>query len=834
MNFSNLDLNLDPRKRIVEPIELFNSLTLRGTIDNVWGPQEKALSLWDKQRDEKDIAIEMPTGGGKTLVGLIVAQSLLNEGRGPVLYVVPTHQLVEQTCLRAGELGLPVASYSKQKWTNQVRYDERTAICITNYAAVFHGYSKFRDAGVAGLVLDDAHTAADAIRDCFSIKIAPSDDNFRKIASIFRQTFIDAYKEELFDRAMSGDPLALLFVPMQDVFRKRGVLKRALEDAKIYEHDNNKFPWGHLQSHLHCCCVLIGGLGIEITPPSLPMKHLKYFDKKVKRVYMTATMPQKTEFIRTFGVLPISIQPGGKSGEAQKLVLLAEGDTDEDQRRNAHALTNDNKACIVCPSNVAATNWPYPAELYDVTSGDSGIREFAGKNPPAKLVLAGRFDGIDLPGKSCQILVLDGLPKASSLLRRFLDQSLAIDRLRTAHTSIKVIQAIGRIFRSNTDHGAVVIVGTELQRWLRAPENRRLLPALLQRQVRLGLALHERVQEEATTQSDLLQAVLSGGEDWDEYYESNLRAIEPEALGGEPSWLSDSVLAEAEALNQLWVGNFSKAREAITVAADLTMEIDKGLWAWGRHWAGLIELADDQESEAIRHFQAASNVRADLGRVKLDASFNPPHLAPGPQALNIQKLLQDKAKVSRLRKYVIANLKYGDPTNPCEEAISNLGELIGLEASRPDKQTDTGPDVVWEYPSSKSALGLEAKTNKVSGPYKKKEEIGQCHDHLQWMENSYKGWECDLVVIGPLLEVSKEANPPEKLRICPLEGLKSIAERVEELYVATSSLDSKHVEQRIEGLMRSLGLVWPMVWESLPGSLATDLQSRPESAKAPS
>ena len=52
----------------------------------------------------------MNTGSGKTLVGLLMLQSLLNEEIGPALYLCPTKQLVEQAYQTAREVGIPAVT----------------------------------------------------------------------------------------------------------------------------------------------------------------------------------------------------------------------------------------------------------------------------------------------------------------------------------------------------------------------------------------------------------------------------------------------------------------------------------------------------------------------------------------------------------------------------------------------------------------------------------------------------------------------------------------------------------------------------------------------------
>ena len=74
------------------------------------GPAIGSAPGWDAIRQKKDVVIEMNAGAGKTLIGVLIAQSLVNETAGQVLYVCPTIQLIEQARMRAEECGLEVAT----------------------------------------------------------------------------------------------------------------------------------------------------------------------------------------------------------------------------------------------------------------------------------------------------------------------------------------------------------------------------------------------------------------------------------------------------------------------------------------------------------------------------------------------------------------------------------------------------------------------------------------------------------------------------------------------------------------------------------------------------
>ncbi|MGH3933539.1 MAG: DEAD/DEAH box helicase family protein [Pseudonocardiaceae bacterium] len=87
----------------IEPHELYASLLDKaagyGYLRDVQG---QVLSSWHQRRHERDLILKVNTGSGKTIVGLIILRSYLNDRRGPAVYVASTPYLVDRV-----ELGRP-------------------------------------------------------------------------------------------------------------------------------------------------------------------------------------------------------------------------------------------------------------------------------------------------------------------------------------------------------------------------------------------------------------------------------------------------------------------------------------------------------------------------------------------------------------------------------------------------------------------------------------------------------------------------------------------------------------------------------------------------------
>ncbi len=61
---------------------------------------------WHERRTESDLLVKMNTGGGKTVVGLMMLKGCLNEGASPAIYITPDIYLADQVRDEAKALGI--------------------------------------------------------------------------------------------------------------------------------------------------------------------------------------------------------------------------------------------------------------------------------------------------------------------------------------------------------------------------------------------------------------------------------------------------------------------------------------------------------------------------------------------------------------------------------------------------------------------------------------------------------------------------------------------------------------------------------------------------------
>ena len=76
----------------------YKKRTINGTLDY----QSKMIDLYmDKAFNKSDVALELPTGSGKTLIGLLIGEYRRRKNKEKVVYLCPNNQLVNQVVEKA-------------------------------------------------------------------------------------------------------------------------------------------------------------------------------------------------------------------------------------------------------------------------------------------------------------------------------------------------------------------------------------------------------------------------------------------------------------------------------------------------------------------------------------------------------------------------------------------------------------------------------------------------------------------------------------------------------------------------------------------------------------
>jgi tetratricopeptide (TPR) repeat protein len=823
-----------PAPRIKDPIELFHSLRVTDTtVNDLWLAQGDALREWNEHRTDDDVAVVLNTGAGKTLVGLLVAQSLVNETEGRVAYVCSSVQLVKQTERKAEGYGFKVTTYIEGAFSNDL-FQRGMAPCITTYQALFNGRSRFFRDDFDAVVFDDSHTAGHILRDQFTLSIKRGDRPalFDQLVQLYRPYFTRIRQgvgyEETYHQLDAGFSR---FVPPFAVKRDLAELTRLLQDAELDQAVETKFSWRHLQDHLDQCAVFVSGTEVTFTPPVVPVRMLPYFRPGVRRVYLSATLGAEDDFLRTFGYIPTRrINPSTTAGECERLVLVPAQMNSGGGRVGdvavAKATIRDRKALVLVPTWRRAEAW------YDVATEfegdfDDKIEAFKHMEDAACLVVPARYDGLDLPGDTCRVLVIDDLPTGMNPIERYLWERLNLAKLLRSTIASRIVQSLGRISRGMSDHGVVIITGTKLVNWLLVPKNRAMLPEFIQRQLELGLHISRAAQSPEDFGLALEQS-LDRDEGWLGYYEQAMSDIQTES----PDYSRDTDdalrMSEAESKfgHAFWERNYTAAAAALECDLEWTLTTSRATGAWHLLWLGVCYDALGNTERAQELFHRANGASREI----------PPFDVDEVDEDNIQSS-QVTAIATFLRRGVRADLALpsrfdvelapldGNGTvSQTERALELLGFYLGFETTRPDNELGTGPDVLWLAPDG-SALTIEAKTDKGQNSVYTKNDLGQLRDHLRWAQEQLGVAEIRSVFVGPLLPPSRESNPDPDMFVIELAAFCSLRDRLRAaLADICGSATPVTVAERTHQVLQERNLLWPTFYEELPRRRLADLR----------
>jgi superfamily II DNA or RNA helicase len=147
-----------------DPFEIFSRRpSLAGTPNDLWGGQRDALQQWVRERRKRDVLISLNTGSGKTMLGVLIAQSLANEKDGKCAYVCSTIDLVAQTEKEAKKLGISPTTRTSGSFSN-TDFEQGKTFCITTYQSVFNHQKPFKRHNTTKFIFDVIWRSSDKQR----------------------------------------------------------------------------------------------------------------------------------------------------------------------------------------------------------------------------------------------------------------------------------------------------------------------------------------------------------------------------------------------------------------------------------------------------------------------------------------------------------------------------------------------------------------------------------------------------------------------------------------------------------------------------------------------
>jgi len=776
------------QQQFPSPEEMYLRGALPRTADAVsslWIHQGDVLRAYaDKHQATPDLALELPTGTGKTLPGLLIAEWVRRMAKGPVLYATPTRQLAHQVLATAKREGVPtrllVGSHHGWSATDESDVDGGEAIAITTYSSIFNSSPKLPEPRL--IVLDDAHAGEQFVGEQYGVTIRRYEEETVYLAVL---DALRPFLSGLQIQRLQGQPdpgahhQVRLTLPAVDppTLKKIDVALAQLEEPY-------KFQFAMIRSGLAACCIYLSYGGMQIRPMVPPTFQNSVFSRAGQRVYLSATLGAGGELERAFGRseiarMPLPTKTPPRSG--RRLFVfpdLVKGGDAVGLTKSVIGITN--KALVL--SQVSSEKTGQTARdlagagvpVLGKEAVERGLSEFA-MAQTGVLGLANRYDGMDLPGDDCRVVVLGGKPDAVSLQEKFLSERAEASAALSERLRTRIAQGAGRCTRGPNDYAVVVVLGSDITRYFSRTEAKNALEPELQAEVQFGWENSK--GHDASDILDNVRTFLEHDVRWREGGEPLVAEFREEAEKIDPLGsvaLGESAKLEVEAwqlaFSEDWIAasqQLEHAARLVGKGGDATRGYRSLLLYIAGVWLHLGAQSEAHRAHARQLVRDAENASARgtwLKEMKELPSTEEVPLA-GADAAAINGIVAKLTGQFRPNKVQadLEKMREGlnqEASGPYEVALTTLGTYLGAAAAKPPGQGRC--DSAWRWDAA-MWLTIEAKSEEHSDGLLPLKDIRQANTQLdqlaadQGVEHAPAG--SPTILVSDRLTVAPEHAP---------------------------------------------------------------------------
>lgn len=744
------------------PDKLFRDLTRRKYPDVLPHQAEMMQAYAKLPQDMSDIALQLPTGSGKTLVGLLIAEWRRRKYKERVVFLCPTRQLVHQVVNQAEEkYGLSVATFvgkqSDYSPTAKADYQQAEKVAITTYSSLFNTNSYFDNADV--IIVDDAHAAENYIAGHWTIRIERNEEHATLHQALC--TLLAPYLSTTDLTRLRGeweDIVDRTWVDMLPISILQKIKPQLIEILDVHTANIKlSYPWSLLRSHLDACQIYLSSQEILIRPLLPPTFSHTPFNAAKQRIFMSATLGAGGDLERLTGRKKIHRIPAptgwDTQGVGRRFFIFPEMSLSEAEliELRKALMVRAGRSVVLVPSDYLAdtiaeqvtNSIGFP--VFRAADIESSKDNFVATSQ-AVAVIANRYDGVDFAGNDCRLLFIEGLPKAMNAQERFLMSRMGANILYNERVQTRVVQAIGRCTRSLEDYSAVVITGDDLPDYLSDIRRRKFFHPELQAEIEFGVR-----QSKDVVMADMIENFEIFLENKKAWESANAMIVEARGKTQKDvlpaiAELENVVSWEVEYQTALWRADYAKAVDfAERVLGALTLPDLRGYRALWNYLAGSAAYLGTQTGIAalapkVRHYFGESYKCApDISWLTNVARQETPELLT--DQANDAALQQQVARIAselsrlgsthdrafaKLEKEIIDGLSNHETF---EAAQVKLGNLIGYISGK--IESEGSPDPWWI--SGSTCIVFEDYVNTTDTGELCVNKARQATSHPNWM-----------------------------------------------------------------------------------------------------
>jgi len=787
----------DTIETITDPVTLFDALpNKKPGYGYLRAVQKEVLDAWGKRRGERDLVVKTNTGGGKTVVGLLILQVCLNEGKGPALYLAPTGDLAGRVREEASHLGLDVVENP-----HDPQFLRGEAICVTTMYHLINGKSRFgmtvpgsrhQPIPVTSVVIDDAHAALATTEEQNRLNIPRDHDAYEALLDLFADD-LQAQSLAQFKDIQERDPSAVLPIPFWAWQDKQPSVMEGLHPHR--GEPAFEWSWPLISDLLPWCQAVVTAESIEVEPPCPPIEKFPSFAQSERRVYLTATLADDSVLVTHFNADPESIAksivPDSAADLGDRLVLapqeLNPDLSHDDLRALAASVAEKRNVVVLVPSKRQAAEWKAESDLTVSTTEQiqAAVKQLTTRHV-GLVVMINRYDGIDLPDEACRLLIIDSLPFAYTGIERREALALQDSKAMVGRQLQRLEQGMGRGVRSRDDRCAVLLLGPRLTHLLARPGNADYLSAATRAQFDLSRKAARKLgAPDIPAIREVIDLVIEG--------DPGFRKVSRQALLGvtyNPAKVNPTAPHLRAAYNSAVNARPGEAVQHARAAMQAAREGgDAPLAGWlGETCAAYEHAVDPVAAQKTLDDARRSNNVVLRPRAGVEYERLPP---PSPQsqqaATYLTSVYPTGHDLTLGLDAIMADIDWDRArTKEAEAALAALGRHLGFTAHRPEDEFGRGSDVLWSV-GGNTYLVIEAKTG-ADSPKIWKKDINQLAGSVNWCQQVY-GHDAKTIpiMVHQTHVVEGTGTPPPNTRVITAGKLRALKAAIRQFTRAIAS-----------------------------------------------
>lgn len=745
------------------------------------------LSTWYERRNERDLTIKLNTGAGKTLIGLLVLQSSLEESISPAVYLVPDKVLQSQVISEAAEIGISVTDD-----VDDLKFLSGKSILVAVAHKLFNGRSVFgvgignKRIDIGSLVIDDAHASLQIAKQQFSVSIPSTDETYSQLLDLFMGDLECISKPSALAIA-SGDQFKWIEVPF---YKWKERITEVLPILARSKFSDVGWAYPLISEYLELCQCIFSGSCVEIGLRHLPVEVLPAFYDAKRRIYMTATLADDGQLVSLIGADSTSVAkpilPEGVGSIGERLIIapmeINLNIKESDIVRWAVEYAIRFNVVVLCPSKARADMvWSKVARVCVGDSVQLAVDELRKKHV-GLVVLVNRYDGIDLPDAACRVLIIDEPPQVVSLIDRIEMSQIEGTHQAEVREIQKVEQGMGRAIRKVDDWCLVILVGGRLSRLTGIPKLQSYFSQATQAQLELSHQVIKQIFDEPLDKiKEAVEIIFARDKDW---------------VAASRACIASQRKKQSQAIDSS-VGHLRAAFDFACVKKfhDAVREVDAA-----------IEIADDdkikglfmqRKAEYTCHFDKLTAQKLLSSGLKFNRAITPPESGIDYSRVNTARAEQASAireKISRWpepREFLLELKSMLDDlvwdkerTNRFESAIDWLGQHLGFSRQRPEKYYQNGPDNLWMLGDG-SFFVIECKSGATDADRIWRSDAEQLLHSETWFKGMYgEQVKYTPIIIHPLSKLANDAVASSESRVINDEKLDKLRGAVNDFFTA--------------------------------------------------